>query len=238
MKHLVFLLLMPMLFNACIGTTIITGKGEIVNEQINLADFHSIELRGAADVEVSKGNDVEIILSDYENLLQYHRISVENGKLIIEKNDPFVQMINSKAKVRIVLPQSLNNIALSGSGDIHLLTQFSAINKISISGSGRIYAINNNNIFDNIATIISGSGSIEIKGTCSQLDATISGSGKLYLSDLQAKNVDCKITGSGSAYVNAEKQLNAIISGSGNIEYSGNANVNTQITGSGRVIQR
>ncbi len=238
MKHLAFFLLMPLLITACVGTTFVNGKGDIVDEQINVADFQSIELRGAANVEISKGNDVEIILSDYENLLQYHRIFVENGKLIIEKDDPFVQLINSKAKVQIVIPQSLQAISLTGSGDIHLLTQFSAINSINISGSGRIYAINTNNIFENLTTKISGSGSIEIKGICTQLEAIISGSGKLYLSDLHTQNVDCKITGSGSAYINASQQLNATISGSGNIEYSGNANLNTQITGSGRVIQR
>lgn len=238
MKHLAFLFLTPLLLNACIGNTFVKGKGQIVTDQINVADFHTIELRGAADVEISKGNDVDITLSDFENLMQYHRIIVENGTLIIEKEDKFVQLINSKAKVQIVIPQSLQAIVLAGSGNIQLLSQFSAINDIAISGSGRVYALNANNEFDILKTKISGSGSIEIKGNCNQLNANITGSGKLYLADLHAQTVVCKIAGSGSAYLHASQQLDAIITGSGNIEYSGNANLNTQITGSGRVIQR
>lgn len=238
MKNLAAFFLFTFILSACIGTTFISGKGNIVEESIEVAEFNSVELLGAADVEISKGNDFEILLSDYENIIQYHRVTVENGKLIIEKEDPFVQLLNSKAKVKIVIPQTLSSISLSGSGNIDILTQVNAINSINISGSGRVYATNQNNEFGNLSAKISGSGNIELKGTCTNLDGIITGSGKLYLSELHAQNVDCTISGSGNAYVYASNRLNAIITGSGNIEYTGGASVNTQITGSGRVIQR
>ena len=216
----------PSLFGA-------VGRGSIVDEPIAVTPFTSVVTSASADVTITTGDSLQVMLSDYENLIDLWDLKVENSQLIIETK-PFKSLINSKAKVTIVMPATLKEVKIAGSGNIDLNSPFPLVEKCIISGSGNItgHAITN---YTDLTLTISGSGSFNFVGTANRVKATTTGSGKMYLSNLVANDVRCLISGSGNMYVHAQNSLNATITGSGNIIYSGNPTVDVKTSGSGSV---
>ncbi len=216
----------PSLFGA-------VGRGSIVDEPIAVTPFTSVVTSASADVTITTGDSLQVMLSDYENLIDLWDLKVENSQLIIETK-PFKSLVNSKAKVTIVMPATLKEVKIAGSGNIDLNSPFPLVEKCIISGSGNItgHAITN---YTDLTLTISGSGSFNFVGTANRVKATTTGSGKMYLSNLVANDVRCLISGSGNMYVHAQNSLNATITGSGNIIYSGNPTVDVKTSGSGSV---
>ncbi len=212
----------------------IVGKGSIIAEHVAVTKFNAIESASSADVEITKGDSLEVILSDYENLLDYWDVKVVNNTLIIQTK-PFTSLVNTRAKVTIVMPDELYEASVKGSGNIAINSQFENFEKASISGSGSING-NVNTVYSNLNLTISGSGNIVLKGTADELKARTLGSGKMRLTELTAQDVDCTISGSGDMYLNVEKTLKATILGSGDIFYTGRPAIDIYGSGSGRLI--
>lgn len=209
------------------------GKGQIVEELITVPEFNAIVASSSAEVTVTKGDSLQVSLADYENLIEFWDVKVVDNTLFIQTK-AFSSIINSKAKVTVVMPADLKEVKVSGSGSIKLNDAFPELEKASISGSGNIKG-NVNTGYGNLMLIISGSGSFDMIGSADELKAVTSGSGRMNLLDLTAKSATCTISGSGNMYVYAVDYLNVIITGSGNVIYSGNPVVEVQASGSGRL---
>jgi hypothetical protein len=83
---------------------------------------------------------------------------------------------------------------------------------------------------------ISGSGKLEASGTANEIKTSISGSGKVYASNLTVDKCEARITGSGDVEINVKSELDANITGSGTVSYKGNpSHVNGHSSGSGKV---
>lgn len=209
------------------------GKGSIVEQNFNVSSFNAIETSSSADVTVVKGDSLQVTLSDYENLIEFWDVKVLNNSLII-RTKPFSSLVNSRAKVTVVIPDELYQVAVSGSGDIELNSAFNSLEKASISGSGSIKG-NVNAAYSKLNLTISGSGSFNFLGTAEELKAITTGSGRMYLSDLVANDATCTVSGSGNMYVHALNSLKVVITGSGNVVYSGNPLIDVHASGSGNV---
>jgi hypothetical protein len=182
-------------------------------------------------VEIVKGESLEVSLSDYENLIDAWDIKVLNGTLIIQTK-PFTSLVNTRAKVKIVLPGDLYEAKITGSGSVDINSSFTKLEKLTVTGSGSIYG-NTNAEYSKLHFSITGSGSIDVIGSVDDLSATTTGSGKMYLYDLIAKEADCTISGSGDMFIYATQNLNANILGSGCIKYKGTPLVDVHASGSG-----
>lgn len=223
-----------LLTSSCILTIDgVVGKGSIVSEDISVESFTSVELATSANVEISKGTELKVTLSDYENLLDYWDIEVINNSLII-KTKSFTSFINSKAKVIIEMPEPLYSVTLAGSGNVKLIDSFNDLNDISILGSGN-FTSETDAQYNDLEVLISGSGNMIVNGSVQNLTAKIAGSGNMRLSNLEAQNANCYILGSGNMYINVIQSLKANISGSGDIVYSGNPTLDFSGLGSGHL---
>lgn len=209
------------------------GTGQIVKEEIVVGNFNTVNLASSADVQIVKGSKLEVTLSDYENLIDLWDIKVVNNTLVIQTK-PFTSMSNTKALVTVVIPENLYELKVSGSGEIEVLDSFQMLEEAAISGSGKI-TCDVPAEYEALKLSISGSGSIDLTGKTLNLKTIVTGSGKFYLSDLEAKEVICTVSGSGNTYVHALDYLDVLISGSGDVYYSGNPIVDVQATGSGRL---
>ena len=187
--------------------------------------FEEIEVANNSDVEIYKGNEQTVEVSDYENIIKYTQASVEGGRLIIKNEPENINISNSRSKVIIHTPNAIRVLHISGSGNIILKDAFNDISKVSISGSGDIQA-EQPCALHSINASISGSGDIVFIGTASE--ATLH-------SGLKANSVNCSISGSGDISTFAINSLEAHISGSGDIEYFGHPTVNSSVSGSGEV---
>lgn len=222
--------------SSCIYVDGTVGEGPITSEQCNVSDFTAVELLGSADVEISKGDSFRVVLSDYENLLQYWDIKVVNNTLMIQTR-PFTSLITTRAKVSIVMPDQLEKVILSGSGDILIKSAFESLEHAVIEGSGDIVSTTTTN-YSTLRLLIAGSGNITLKGTAEEVNTITMGSGRMYLANLAVQEAGCLIAGSGNIYMNVERKLNATISGSGNIYYIGQPEITISDNGSGNLIRQ
>jgi hypothetical protein len=218
---------------SCIYIEGTEANGPVITKQLEVPSFTGIEVASSANVELTTGDSLQVLFSEYENLIDYWDIKVVNNNLVI-KTKPFTSMVFSKAKVIIVMPDSLESLMICGSGSISMFGAFKQLQAIGIYGSGNVNGKSYTH-YSNIKTTISGSGNITLKGTAQELNAVTYGSGTLYARDLSAQQADCLISGSGDMHVRVNNLLKARIEGSGDIFYAGNPRIDIQVAGSGRL---
>lgn len=217
MKRYLFILLALVTLSSCKKEKI-TGNGSIVTEQRNVADFYNVSVSGSSKVYITQGNNFEVKIKAYENILPHLETKVLNGTLLIgAKNNANIS--NDNSEVYIIMP-SLNSVSVSGSASINSTGNF--------IGSG------------NFKASISGSGDITLGGgTANNFQINISGSGHVKSFGFVTQQATVNIEGSGNAEITVLQNLNATINGSGNVYYKGNPpTVDSKISGGGQVIKQ
>ena len=214
----------------------VKGNGNVTTIERSVGEYDAIGLSGWFDVDLVAGKEGEIKLEGESNLLEYIKTEVKNGKLSIKVEKGYNLKPSSwDDGIRITVPiQSIDAVALSGSGDIVGKTTIKTDDfQTAMSGSGDItLAIE----ASSIDASMSGSGDITLNGRTTDFEATISGSGDIKAYGLEADNVNATVSGSADIKVTANKMLKARVSGSGDISYRGNPDkVDTKASGSGDI---
>lgn len=186
------------------------GSGVKKTEVRTPGSFSKIQLRSSADVTVKIGypQSVEVVTDD--NLLSLITTDVSGDKLSIGSKGSYNTRLGVKIQIQV---PNLNEVAISGSGDMEItgLKEKSFVAKIS------------------------GSGEIVVEGVATEVEAAVSGSGDIDLGKLTSDKARASVSGSGDIEVNASKTLTASISGSGDIKYHGSPTVVKKVSGSGSV---
>lgn len=235
-RFLIITCFLTMLVLNAVQAVNITGSGTIVSRVVKVSNFNSVSLSSSADVQIIKGNSFSVILTDYENLLDVHTFTLSGGVLQIGTK-PNTSINNSRARIKITLPEPLYSVKISGSGDVNI-GNFNTLKEIAIAGSGDVKSVANNS-YRSLDIKVSGSGDIELRGKAENLSVSLSGSGDIDLQKLRSQNVDCRVMGSGDVDVYAEKNLKVNVSGSGDVTYAGSPRVVEKIVqGSGSVRKR
>lgn len=214
----------------------VKGNGNVTTIERSVGEYDAIGLAGWFDVDLVAGKEGEIKLEGESNLLEHIKTEVKNGKLSIKVEEGYhLKPSTWDDGIRITVPiESVNLIALSGSGDIVGKTSIKTDDfKTAMSGSGDITL---DVEASSIGASMSGSGDITLTGSTKYFEATISGSGDIKAYGLQADTVDATVSGSADIKVTANKMLKARVSGSGDISYRGNPDkVDTKASGSGDI---
>ncbi|MBS1660024.1 MAG: DUF2807 domain-containing protein [Bacteroidetes bacterium] len=242
MKHaaltrtLFFLLILPAFITSChniLGKRV-RGNGNIVTENRTVSDFKNVEVSGAAKVFVSQGDQPTVKVKGDDNLLQYIEVHQDGDLVIIrERNGYHLQPTN---EIEIYVSAKVYN-RISASGACDILGQMKISNpedlSMHVSGAGDIKMEVD---APRLAAKVSGSGSIDLKGTTKDVDLDLSGAGHAHCYELLAENTKVDISGAGSAEVFASVKLDANVSGAGSVSYKGNATtVNQHVSGAGSV---
>jgi hypothetical protein len=217
------------------NSTTINSKNLLSDDERQVSGFSEITVSGRHNVYITMGTTESLRLEGDADEINEIETKVENGVLKIRnKKQMNTRGWNDSGKVNIYIQaKSLNNIVLSGSGNIEVKGKVKSTNlNTTISGSGSISV---NIEVENYNGVISGSGEIYAKGTATNARITIAGSGDFNGSGLRTSNTSAKVSGSGDISIIADKQLEALTSGSGDIRYSGNAVVNSKKSGSGNI---
>lgn len=214
----------------------VKGNGKTVTIKRSVGDYDAVTVAGWFDVKLVNGNEGELTLKGEENLLEYIKTEVKDGKLVIKtKKGVNLKPSNWNSGIYITVPvESIEMVALSGSGDVIGETKIKADNfKTKVSGSGDIsLAVDANSV----EARLSGSGDINLSGKANDLDVRVSGSGDIKAYDLIAEFVTAQITGSADIKITANQMLKAKVTGSGDISYKGNPKkIDTKTTGSGDI---
>ncbi|KPM30434.1 Hypothetical protein I595_3455 [Croceitalea dokdonensis DOKDO 023] len=214
----------------------IKGNGKTVTIERTVGEYDAIAVSGWFDVELVSGPEGDISIKGEENLLEYIKTEVKDGKLTIKTSKGVnLKPSNWNSGIYVTVPiESVRMVSLSGSGDVTTNTVIKANNfETSISGSGDIsLAIE----ATNVAASLSGSGDINLSGTAVNFDVSVSGSGDINAYALEAENVNAQVSGSADIKVTAKDMLKARVSGSGDITYKGSPRkVDSKTAGSGDI---
>ncbi len=214
----------------------VKGNGNMVTIERSVGEYDYVSLAGWFDVELVDGQEGELTLKGEENLLEYIKTEVKDGKLTIkQKKGVNLRPSNWSEGITITVPvKNVDGVSLSGSGDIVGKTVLESDNfKTSISGSGDITLEVEAKSID---ASMSGSGDMNLSGKATDFEVSVSGSGDIRAYDLSAEFVDAQVSGSADIKVTANQMLKARVSGSGDIRYKGNPKkIDTKSSGSGDI---
>jgi hypothetical protein len=189
----------------------IEGSGNIVSEDRKLNNFQSISLLGSIDIDINYSDATSCTVVGDDNIIEHVKTEVINDKLKISIDKSYS---STKALVVNLSVLDVNELSVSGSGDIRFKNYNDNTLSLKISGSGDIL----------------GDGNVET------LTGKINGSGDLLLKELHSKSAKININGSGDAELWVSNSLIAKINGSGDINYYGNPKtVESEINGSGEI---
>ncbi|GET46089.1 head GIN domain-containing protein [Capnocytophaga felis] len=231
---ILFLVTFSVSYGQWFGKKTIKDNGNIVNKERQVGDYNSVKLKGFIDVILLKGEVGKVRIEASDNVEPYILTTVKGGEITIELQEGYSYNFKHKVNVYVPVNERLEQVSLSGSGDISMKEQIKVANlKCMLSGSGDI-SIN----FDAIRLdlSLSGSGDLIAKGNCPEISIKLVGSGDITTDGIRAEHVTAQLSGSGDIDVYASKSIKARVSGSGDISVKGNPELqDTHVSGSGEI---
>lgn len=207
------------------------GSGARITETLILDSFTGVEVSLPAKVTITQGPVQEVVVEGRESIVQNLELEVRNNIWVITI-DGCVNNVGD-LNVFITIPD-VTSLGITGAGEI-ISDNVLVIGDldVDIAGSGDIdLAVE----ADDIDSEIIGSGKIFLEGIADEIDFEIAGSGDYKTFNLQSRDAEVKIIGSGDAEVFVTDKLKVEISGSGDVFYKGNPSLDLSVTGSGQVV--
>jgi hypothetical protein len=218
-----------------INTERVTGSGVMKEETRDLKGFNRIDIEAGGVAEITQGEAggaSSLTIQADENLLPYIISEVHAGELRISVKEG-VSLAPSQALRYTIAVNNLAGLVVSGSSEAQMTELTGDQLSLQASGMGKI------NLgpvqVSKLVVKASGSGSIEVTGQATGLEADLSGSSRLAAGDLQSQSATVEISGSGQALVWATGSLESRLSGSSNLRYYGAPTTNQSTSGSASV---
>lgn len=192
--------------------------------------FDRIDLATSSDIRIIQSNFYQVVIEGQESDVYDTDVRVIDQWLIIEEHGS----IDSRQVITIYVP-SLLQLDLHGSSDIYGESEIRQNGNMELRnfGSGEIDLYVET---DNLDILVAGSGDLFLEGQTDNVYIDLTGSGWARSFNLISDFSDVRVSGSGSAEVTVDNDLDVFISGSGDVFYKGHPGINSQITGSGKLI--
>ncbi len=224
-----------------------------ITETRDVSEFHAIVFDAAGRMMITQGDTESLTIEAGRNIMPHILSEVKDGVLVIRMDEPRWNMAIPKPVQYMLVVKELDDIAISGAGDIKLEDLESSSMEIDLSGAGNFEV--GSLIADSLDISLSGAGNIDISDlNVASLDATLSGAGNFSLAgvapdqtallaglgsyqagDLESARVTVEVAGASGATVWATESLKVIISGAGSVEYYGSPQVSQDVNGVGSV---
>lgn len=231
------------------------GEGSLVNGEVQIHSFKSIEVNVHGQVYVEYGQKQYVYIEAQQNVINALSTKIDKDLWKIKLNTPISDYdlkihivtpeikrcdINGSAVVTVMGPHSRDGkfrSDVSGSGTLRASGMNALHKEVSLNVSGDGFILLEGIETKDLRTNISGSASVQFEGSASKYYARISGSSNVSDYNLVAREVDMVNSGSGTATLTCTNKLKAKVEGSASIYYKGNpSEVNTTVDGTGRIV--
>lgn len=188
-------------------------------ETRNVDTFTKIAFRLPGNLYFKQGSPQKVEIEASKDLLEEIETKVDAGRLVIGKEGKWMDWDwgkNDEIKVYITVP-NLEAMSVSGSGDAVAQSKFTGNSfKLNVSGSGSLQM--EVEASSGIEADVSGSGDIDLKGSCRTFNSDVSGSGRVQLNLAIANKADFGVSGSGKIEASGSaSEVEIAISGSGKV---------------------
>jgi hypothetical protein len=209
-------------------------------ETRTVSTFSKISFRVPGKLVLRQGSPQKVELEGSKELLSKIETETKGDKLVIGNEEKWnwgwSWGDNDRVMVYITV-KDITGVSVSGSGE--LITEGKVTTTeldLNVSGSGSLQI--DASVSGGMEANVSGSGRIDVKGTCQNFNSDISGSGKVLAAISASQTIDVDISGSGKMEASGSaREIKTEISGSGKV-YASNLEVdrcNVRISGSGDV---
>ncbi len=228
MKKILFLLV----FLA--STTLVEAQNR---ETRNVSSFTRLSYRVPGKLYLKQGSPQKVELEGPKDILAEIETEVTGDRLIIGKENRWNDWNwSSKDQVTVyVTMPTIEGVTVSGSGNLYCEEKINVADlALNVSGSGSLRLAFN--ATGNVEGDVSGSGDMDLKGSCNNFDSDVSGSGKVYVSMAAKGTADFGVSGSGKVQAQGSAQeVRVGISGSGRVNAADLTadRCNVRISGSG-----
>lgn len=199
-------------------------KGDKVERDMKVGKFASVELTGSVTVVYVQDKQCRVVLAGESKDLDCYSAEVKNGTLCVKYNNKRKGLFGSIPEVKAYLyAPSLDNIVLSGAGDLKMpqkVTQDGDMN-IRLSGAGDIDAKDLR--VKSLSVTVSGAGDVDIDHLTASKDVNlmVSGAGNVD-ADIKARDVSAVVSGSGDMDLTVDcRALESTVSGTGDMKVKG-----------------
>jgi hypothetical protein len=226
----------------------IRGSGDIVTETRSISGVNGVDLGTFGDVIIEIGDQETLRIEAEDNLIEYFETQVRAGTLHIDTQPGF--NLNPTKPVKFFLTVTeLENVAISGSGDIQVPDLEADEFAIEIGGSGDVSMSDLTS--ERLTIDIGGSGDVTTEGlNVVAFDTDIGGSGDIDVEELNGETLSLDVNGSGNLRINGgqvnDQEID--VNGSGNyvsgdlaseivgVRIGGSGDITVWVTGSLQVV--
>lgn len=195
--------------------------GQVIERDLQLADFTGIVMDGNADIKLKQGDDFVVEVTGNEKAIEQHSIRVENGVLHVAAAQKASSVLPS-IKVEVTMPE-LTLLTLNGEGELDIKDEvfYSGPLSIEINGDGDVELASPIGCGD-LSIIINGNGDVKAKKfICDNALIQMNGEGDIT-TDLKAGNIDLQISGDGEANLDVKcNNLTVCVGGNGEAKLKG-----------------
>jgi len=208
----------------------VSGNGKVVKQSRNVSGFSGLKVATGIDAVITQGERESLTVEADENLMDYIKTEVVDGKLKIysDKN-----IRNAKEKKVYIEYKKLNSIDISSAGNVDgnntLVTDEL---DIEMSSAGDLTLAME---ADKLEISISSGGDAKLSGKVNTFKADLSSAGDLNAYELEAKVGNISVSSAGTASVFITDEASFQCSSAGSINYKGEPrlkNVSTSSAGS------
>jgi len=195
------------------GHESIKGEGDAKTEPREVAAFTGITVDGDYAILGKMGKPTEVVIGSNPNILPYIQATVESGILTV-KNDDKVVLHPTHTQNIWFTTEEFHTLNLSGDTQFQFLDLNSTDLDCNLSGSHKVL----------------------LKGKLTTLKVVTNGTTNFDARDVQVKDADIEINGSGIVAVNVTDNLKVKINGDGQvIYYNSKPKIEQTIKGAGQV---
>ncbi len=199
-------------------------------EERAFTGFHTIFMKGIGNIFITQDSQFSVKLKGETETLEKIRTEIINGELVISTKGfmPLWYFDAPFLEIYISLPE-IKGIKVSGKGKIEGMNEFNCETLlVSNSGKGEIFLSTK---AKSITTKLSGLGDIVLKGTAEYHSIDITGSGNVNAGDLLVEKTFIDCLGVVDCIVNSVKELDVKVSGTGTVKYKGKPQVTSRLSG-------
>lgn len=236
MRNLLFasLVLLGTCLAGCTGSfsgLVATGSGRQVTRELDLADFDTVDVNSAFNVQIQQGEAFKITVTADDNFMPYVR-AVKDGTTLKIDLDPLFPGARSlkigTLAAHVTMPD-LRELRLNGASH-GTIDGFTRDLDVRLGGASWLKG-----------SLAAGSLNVEASGashgglTGSAQELTVNGSGAshLELANLRAGNARVTLSGASSAQANVLGRLDYDLSGGSSLEYVGEPRIGQAATSGG-----
>lgn len=208
-----------------------TGKETSVGQDIE--EFNSIVFEGAYSIELTQGSENTVTVVTTEELQD--KVSVWTANKVLNVKSNIKNIGSDEIKVNITFVE-LNDVAIKG-GAFMKTNGFVKLDDFNIKIEGGA-SIDMKVTAQKIKAKAEGAVNMQFEGITNEFNAISEGAGNIDADKLEAKFVECRVSGVGNASVFATEELNARVEGLGKISYRGNPTLYKKVDGIGVIFRK